>query len=46
MTHAPGELRTKANSERTPVDSIVERDTVPQAQVAAALAAIDEEVRS
>ena len=44
--HAPGELRTKANSERTPLDSIVERDTVPQAQVTAALAAIDEEVRS
>lgn len=43
---APGELRTRANSESTPVDSLVVRDTVPQAQVAAALAAIDEEARS
>jgi hypothetical protein len=44
--HAPGELRTKANSEATPRAALVERWSVPQAQVAAALAAIDEEVRS
>ena len=44
--HTPGELRTKANSEGTPVDAIVIRDTVLQVQVAAALAAIDEEARS
>ena len=44
--YTPGELRTKANSEGTPVDALVERWSVPQAQVTAALAAIDEEARS
>lgn len=41
--YAPGELRTKANSEATPLAAIVVRDTVPQHQVTAALAAIDKE---
>ena len=37
----PGELRTKANSEATPVDALVERWSVPQAQIEAALREID-----
>lgn len=31
--HSPGELRTKARSELTPLDLIVIKDTVPQQQV-------------
>jgi hypothetical protein len=36
--YSPGELRTKAGSERTPIDSLVIRDTVPQERVEIALA--------
>jgi len=39
--HSPGELRTKANSEGTPLECIVVVDSVPQADVDAALAVID-----
>lgn len=28
--HSPGELRTKANSEGTPLTLLIEKDTVPQ----------------
>jgi hypothetical protein len=31
--HSPGELRTKANSEGTPLDCLVVKDTVPQWRV-------------
>lgn len=33
----PGELRTKANSENTPIDNLVIQDTVPQSRVEQAL---------
>jgi hypothetical protein len=35
--YSPGELRTKANSELTPVNLLVVRNTVPQEQVEAAI---------
>ena len=35
--HHPGELRTKANSEATPLDCLVIQDTRPQAEVNQAL---------
>ena len=31
--HSPGELRTKANAELTPLNLVVFQDTVPQEQV-------------
>lgn len=39
----PAELRTKANSEATPIDALVEQWNVPQRLVDEALAAIDAE---
>jgi len=36
-----GQLRTKANSERTPISNLVLKDTVPQKQVEEALGAIE-----
>jgi hypothetical protein len=36
-----GELRTKANSEATPIESLVVKDTVPQAKVRKALQDIE-----
>ena len=41
----PAELRTKANSEATPIGALVEQWSVPQRLVDEALAAIDTEVR-
>ena len=38
----PGELRTKANSEATPVDMLVEHESVPQTMVDQALRVIDD----
>ena len=38
--HHPDELRTKANSEATPVDSLIVKDTRPQSEVKRALASL------
>ena len=38
--HHPGELRTKANSEATPLDCLVVKDTRPQTEVAHALTSL------
>jgi hypothetical protein len=38
--HTPGELRTKANSELTPIDCLVVQDTVPPEHINTALARI------
>ena len=40
--HNPGELRTKAGSELTPISMLVIKDTVPQARVDAAIRKIEE----
>ena len=41
LPHLPLRLRTRANSERTPIANLVIQDTVPQIAVAAALEQID-----
>ena len=41
--YRPGELRTKANSEATPLDCLVIRDTVPQEEVDRMIKVINEE---
>jgi hypothetical protein len=41
--HTPGELRTKANSEATPLEYLVVQDTVPQEDVRKALVTIYKE---